>query len=577
VKRWRFRAAAPDAGDVRKTAARLGVPPLIVRLLRQRGLADVAEMDAFLSPNLRHLAAPDLWPGMARAAETLEKAALEGKTIVIWGDYDVDGITGSTLALETLSFHGVSARVHLPDRRREGYGLNIPELERLAGEGANVLLTVDCGISDTAAVARARELGLTVVVSDHHLPPPCLPEAHAVVNPKLPPEQGGGENPCPHLAGVGVAFYLMADLNARLAARTGRRMDMRQTLDLVALGTLADMVPLTGQNRILVKNGLLKIAEARRPGLAALKAVSGYAPAAVLGAGQVVFNLAPRINAAGRLGSPRLAHELLLASEHDEAAPLAGRLDEMNTARRAEEERIFTAAHEQALNCPDSVGLVLYGEDWHQGVIGIVASRIVEALYRPVLILCADGAMLKGSGRSVSEFDLHAGLCQCADVLAGFGGHRQAAGLRLDPKRLPELRERFDAAARAALGDTPLTPSLTIDSELGFAEASDFTVLKALELLQPFGVGNPEPVFASTPLLVRKRRVFGHGREHVALDVVEESSGISLQAKAWRAAEALPPSIAGRRLRLAFTPGINAYNGIASIELTVKDWEFLDA
>ena len=180
-------------------------------------------MDAFLSPNLRHLAAPDLWPGMARAAETLEKAALEGKTIVIWGDYDVDGITGSTLALETLSFHGVSARVHLPDRRREGYGLNIPELERLAGEGANVLLTVDCGISDTAAVARARELGLTVVVSDHHLPPPCLPEAHAVVNPKLPPEQGGGENPCPHLAGVGVAFYLMADLNARLAARTGRR------------------------------------------------------------------------------------------------------------------------------------------------------------------------------------------------------------------------------------------------------------------------------------------------------------------------------------------------------------------
>lgn len=579
MKRWRFRPAPPDAGDdpgaERGVAAKLGVPPVLVRLLRQRGLAAVADMDAFLSPHLRHLAAPRLWPGMSLAAETLEKAALDGKEIAIWGDYDVDGITGATLALETLSFHGIPARVHLPDRRREGYGLNIPEVERLAAEGAGVLLTVDCGISDTAAVARARELGLTVVVSDHHLPPPQLPDAHAIVNPKLP-SPGGGENPCPYLAGVGVAFYLMADLNTRLAAHSGRRMDMRQVLDLVALGTLADMVPLTGQNRILAKNGLLKIAEAARPGLAELKAVSGYSPAAALGAGQVVFNLAPRINAAGRLGSPQLAHDLLRSPTHDEAAALARTLDDMNSARRAEEERIFTAASEQAQGYPDSAGLVLYGADWHQGVIGIVASRIVEALYRPVLILCADGAMLKGSGRSIREFDLYAGLCQCADVLAGFGGHHQAAGLRLDPERLADLRERFDAVVRAALGNAPLSPTLTIDSELGFAEAADFTVLKALELLQPFGLGNPEPVFASTPLLVRKRRAFGHAREHAALDVVEESTGISLQAKAWRLAEALPSSIVGRRLRLAFTPGINAYNGIASIELTVKDWEFLD-
>lgn len=565
-------------GAERTLASRLGVPPLVVRLLRQRGMTSLEEMNTFLSPHLRHLAAPDLWPGMKKAVEILEAGILSGKEIAIWGDYDVDGITGATLALEVLEFHGVSAKVHLPDRRREGYGLNIPGVERLAAEGISLLLTVDCGISDVAAVARARELGLTVVISDHHLPPAHLPEADAIVNPRLvtDPTASDPENPCSYLAGVGVVFYLMAGLNGRLAVHTGRRMDMRQVLDLVALGTLADMVPLAGQNRILVKNGLLKIAEARRPGLAELKAVSGFAPLAALGAGQVVFNLAPRINAAGRLGSPRLAHDLLCSGSHEDAAGLARTLNDMNAERRAEEERIFTAAYEQAQLLPDRAGLVLFGEDWHQGVIGIVASRIVEALYRPVLILCTDGDMLKGSGRSVNEFDLYSGLCRCADVLAGFGGHRQAAGLRVAPSRLEELRERFDAVVREDLGAAPLTPVLSLDGELGFVDASDFTVLKALELLQPFGIGNPEPVFASSSLIVRKRRVFGQAREHVVLDVLEERSGITLQAKAWKLAGEFPPSVTGRRLRLAFTPGINAYNGIASIELRVKDWQFLE-
>lgn len=578
----------PENGVCHQTedvlASRLGVPSRVVGLLRQRGVASFADMDVFLSPNLRHLAGPELWPGTALAAEVLEKALLDGRKTVIWGDYDVDGITGATLALEVLRFHGFAAEVHLPDRRREGYGLNLPEVERHAAEGAGILLTVDCGISDVAAVARARELGLTVVISDHHLPPQELPPADAIVNPRLSDGNGpqcgtdcAPANPCPHLAGVGVAFFLLAALNTRLAVHTGRRMDMRSVLDLVALGTLADMVPLTGQNRILVKNGLLKIAEAKRPGLAELKAASGFSPVAALGAGQVVFSLAPRINAAGRLGSPRLAHDLLLEESHDEASLLARKLDGMNSDRRAEEERIFEAAYEQAMTFPEQAGLVLCGTDWHQGVIGIVASRLVEALYRPVLILCADGDVLKGSGRSVNELDLHAALSRCADLLVGFGGHRQAAGLRMLPSLLDDLRRRFDAVVREELGDSPLTPVLNIDGELGFAEASDFTVLKALDLLQPFGIGNPEPVFVSLPLLVRKRRAFGHAKEHVTLEVTEEASGITLQAKAWRLAEQLPPSVAGRRLRLAFTPGINAYNGIASVELRVKDWDFMDS
>ena len=296
----------------------------------------------------------------------------------------------------------------------------------------------------------------------------------------------------------------------------------------------------------------------RFPGLAELKGASGFSPVAALGAGQVVFNLAPRINAAGRLGSPTLAHDMLLTPSHDEAAKLAQTLTSLNDERRSEEDRIYKEALEQAEANPKRLGFVLYGKDWHQGVIGIVASRIVEVYYRPVLILCSDGESLKGSGRSVPEFDLHAGLTRCADMLLGFGGHRQAAGLRIAPGRLDELRERFDAVIREELGEAPLTPSLKIDAEMPFSQASDFTVLKGLELLQPFGIGNPEPIFASLPLRVKKRKAFGHSREHISLEVTEEGSGITLQAKAWRQADQIPESIQGQRIRLAYTPGINA-------------------
>lgn len=571
MKIWKFRNQQENGSCPPDRAEKLGVPQIVADLLWRRGLESLADMDMFLSPGLRHLSPPDCWPGMGEAVDTLEKGISEGRRVLIWGDYDVDGITGATLILQTLRFHDVPASVHLPDRRKEGYGLNIPELERLAAEEEpGILLTVDCGISDVRAVARARELGFTVVVSDHHVPPDTLPDAHAITNPRL-----SDDNPCPHLAGVGVAFFLMGALNARLEALSGKRMDMRRVLDLVALGTLADMVSLTGQNRILVKNGLLKIAEAKRPGLAELKGASGFSPVAALGAGQVVFNLAPRINAAGRLGSPALAHDMLLTDSHDEAARLAHTLTALNDERRSEEERIFKEALEQAAGQPERLGLVLYGKDWHQGVIGIVASRIVETYYRPVLILCADGDSLKGSGRSVPEFDLHAGLSRCADMLIGFGGHRQAAGLRMAPERLEDLRERFDAVIREELGEKPLTPSLKIDAEMPFAQASDFAVLKGLELLQPFGIGNPEPVFASLPLRVKKRKAFGHSREHIALEVTEEASGITLQAKAWRQADQIAESIQGRRIRLAYTPGINAYNGIASVELRVRDIEIL--
>jgi single-stranded-DNA-specific exonuclease len=319
---------------------------------------------------------------------------------------------------------------------------------------------VDCGISDAAAIARARELGMTVVVTDHHLPPEDLPRANVLCNPKL------ADCPCKGLAGVGVTFLLMCELNARLSEDGTPKMDMRRVLDLVALGTLADLVELEGQNRILVKNGLLIIAEAKRPGISELKVVSGFAPLATLGAGQVVFSLAPRINAAGRVASAETALALLRARTFDEAADLARELDAFNNLRRAEEERITEEALVQAEAEKDEPALVIAGEDWNQGVIGIVASRLVDKYHKPTLVLCRDGSSLKGSGRSISEFDLHGGLAACAATLEGYGGHRMAAGVRVTPSHLGEFKEKFLSVMRETLGSEPVPAVQIVDDVL---------------------------------------------------------------------------------------------------------------
>ena len=568
MKIWYSRPLPASRPPPHAWAERLNISPLLLDILWRRGLDSPEEMDAFLSPGLRRLAPPEDWPGMEHSAQVLAEGLLAGKKFAVWGDYDVDGVSAVVLVRDVLATHGVAAIVHLPDRRSEGYGLNNAALEQLASQGVELLLTVDCGISDVQAVNRARELGICVVVSDHHLPPSELPKAHAICNPRL------AECPCPHLAGVGVAFFLMSALNALLAPHTGARHDMRETLDLVALGTLADVVRLSGQNRILVKNGLLKVAQAARPGMAALKEVCGFHPAASLSGSQVVFSLAPRINAAGRLGQASLAFDLLCAGDYAEALALASALDEMNARRRAEEERMYLEASEQAQERRSAMGLVLYKPDWHPGIIGIVASRIVEDMYRPTLILCDDQGSLKGSGRSIHEFDLHEALRGLENLFLAFGGHRLAAGLRLECGKLEELRVRFDAAARACLGDAPLTAGLTLDGELDFDKAADFAFLKELELLQPFGSGNAEPVFASPPLVIRRRRTFGPEKNHVALEVEDPSCGITLHAKAWRQAGALPDSVCGRRIRLAYTPRMDTWNGAPSVDVRIKDWKF---
>ena len=548
-------------------AEKLSVSPLIVDILWNRGLATVEEMDRFLSPGLRHLLPPETIPGLAGAADVLAEGIAQGRKLAVWGDYDVDGITSTALVKEFFARRGIEVMHHLPNRLEEGYGMNVPGVERLAGQGATMLLTVDCGISDIEAVARARELGMLVVVSDHHIPGEVLPDAHAVCDPGLEPG-----NPCVDLAGVGVAFMLMGALNKRLP---GPPVDIRPLLDLVALGTVADVVSLTGQNRILVKNGLLLIKEAKRPGMAALKVVSEYERGAELGAGQIGYNIAPRINAAGRMGDPGRALELLLADSFDAAMPIAEDLNRINQERRRQEQEISDEAFAQAEAMLDRVGLVLHADHWHPGIIGIVASRVVEKYYRPTLILCTseDGTLIKGSGRSISEYDLYEGLKGVAGVLKGFGGHRQAAGLSILPENLDALRDAFDDEVARTLGPQPLTPTLKLDRELPFS-AIDHTLLAELELLQPYGVGNPEPVFGSSPVRVEEFRTFGREREHVKLVLADHITGAKLPGKAWRSAADLPRQVQGRLMRFAFTPKIDRFRGIPKIDLRIRDWNF---
>lgn len=566
---WFARSSGPPpARDVLEALAeKLEISLSFASLLWKRGFQNINDMSLFLAPNLRNLAPLTDWPDFVDGAAVLADALAEGRSMLVWGDYDVDGITATALVKDFMAFHGVAVRHYIPSRLEAGYGLNSDVIEELAGQGVSLLLTVDCGVSDTEQVARAKELGMTVVISDHHLPGDDLPAADAVCNPRL------GPCPCPALAGVGVAFLLMAALNTILAGKTGKKADMREYLDLVALGTLADVVELAGQNRILTKNGLLMLASGKRPGVAALKSVCNQSPTAPLEAGQVVYMLAPRINAAGRMGQSDIAVRLMLTQDRDEAARLAGELDSLNQARREEEKDIMAEAMEQAAAqaAEGRMGLVLHAPHWHPGIIGIVASRIVEALHRPTVVLCSDRGVVKGSGRSVADFDLHASFTECADLFIAYGGHRQAAGVTLAEKNLEAFARRFDALAAKSLGGEPAAPQVSIDAELGFAEAADFLFLKELELLHPFGPGNPEPVFASPPVTVKSVQTRG-GKLNLT-EFTHEETGITLRGKTWREHSALPQNMKGKVVRLAYTPHIDRYNGVAAVELKLRAWK----
>ncbi len=471
---WTIGSCAPD--EVETLVRELGLSEITASVLVRRGYGDPAAARLFLAGEPPGHD-PFLLGDMADAVATIRGAIAAGKRICVHGDYDVDGICATTLALIVLRGLGAEAEWHLPSRFDEGYGLAGATLDRLAEEGCGLVITVDCGITAVDEVARAKELGLEVVVTDHHRPGERLPDCPIVAT-------RPSEYPFPELCGTGVVYKLAQALGAK---------DLDHHLDLVGLATIADVVPLVDENRALALAGLRALARTQKIGLRALMQVAGVDPASV-DEGSVGFRLAPRINAAGRLGHPRDALELLLTDDPEEAKRLAYTLEDVNRERQAVEERILRAAVAQIESWPENKkrrhGYVVAGADWHEGVIGIVASRLVERYRRPVVLIAGTDELWKGSGRSVPSFDLHGALSACSDHLARWGGHRAAAGLSIEASNVEEFARAFAEHADAVLSDDELAPVAHVDAVIS-GDRLTLALCEELKQLAPFGLGNP--------------------------------------------------------------------------------------
>lgn len=471
-------------------AAELRLPPLICRLLLVRGHATVEPAKEFLRPRLERLHSPHSLPDAAVAVERLVRAVRDAETVLIHGDYDVDGICATTLLTRSLRYFGARPVPFIPRRLQDGYDLSEAGVRAAREAGAGLVVTCDCGTSALKPIRALCDSGIDVIVTDHHLPGGPLPECLAVLNPK----RAGSEYPDRDLAAVGVAFKLMLALAEKLGANANFVYNM---LDLVALATIADVAPLRGENRIFARYGLRLMAETPHQGLRALMRASGV-DGKTLTAGRIGFILAPRLNAAGRIGHAMQGVELLLSDSEPQSNRIARELEEMNRRRQDIDRATLEEARRRidTIDLDNTFGIVLAEQGWHPGVIGIVASRIVEETGRPAVLIALDGNEGKGSGRAPGPFDLHAGLSECKDLLIRFGGHKAAAGVTIDASRVAEFAQRFNDVARSKLSREDLQPELRIDAEISIDDVTD-ELEGVLRHFEPFGVGNPTPVFVS--------------------------------------------------------------------------------
>jgi single-stranded-DNA-specific exonuclease len=479
-----------DPAQVLALSERLKLPPLVATLLVARGYGDPAKARDFLRPRIEHLHPPLAMRGMGDAVERIARAIRDRETILVHGDYDVDGICSTTILVRTIRHLGGLAEPFVPHRIRDGYDLSEAGVRAAVAAGARLLVTCDCGTTAHGPVADLRARGIDVIITDHHLPSRPPPDCVAVLNPRV----AGCDYPDKDLCAAAVVFKLAIALLQHLGASENVAFNM---LDLVALATVADVAPLRGENRVLVRYGLRMMKETRNTGLRALIIAAGL-EGRELTAGRIGFILAPRLNAVGRIGEAMRGVRLLMTPDESEANEIARDLEEINRTRQALDRETLEVARKLAAmrDLDNAAGLVLAAEGWHPGVIGIVASRLVEDLYRPIVLVAIDGGVGKGSGRSIPAFDLHAGLAACEDLLVRFGGHRAAAGLTVDAARIPELAERFDAVARERLTRDDLTPEMRLDLELPLADAND-GLERLLRHFEPFGIGNPAPLLAT--------------------------------------------------------------------------------
>jgi single-stranded-DNA-specific exonuclease len=562
--RWEHEACDDAAAAALARAA--GVEPAVARLLILRGIGDAEAAERFLHPSLDHLHDPMLLAGMGAAVERLLRAVAGGERIAVHGDYDVDGITATVILRRALELLGGEVVHFVPDRMKDGYGLNTPAIERLHAEGARVVVSVDCGIRGGDAARRARDLGVDLIITDHHEPDDELPPALAVVNPK----RRDCTYPDKNLAGVGVALKLVQ----ALTARAGRGSWLPAFVKMAAIGTLADVVPLVGENRVIARLGLEALSRGpHKVGLRALIESAGLAGKPI-DSYHVAFMLAPRVNAAGRMSSPDIALRLLLAADDGmiaEARDLAGQLNAENERRQQEERAILAEARKAVETDPDvgaRAAIVVAGEGWHRGVIGIVASRLVDAFHRPAIVISIEGDTAHGSCRSIPGFDMLEALTACAEHLDQFGGHRAAAGLTLGRARIRPFREAITRWADDRLGPDDLRPRLRIDGQLGFPQITP-RLYDGISQLAPFGVGNPKPVFwtPAAQLADGPRRM---KERHLSMSLRQD--GVALRGVFWRAAERAGELAAARDgLDVAYSIDRNTFNGVTSLEVTLAD------
>jgi single-stranded-DNA-specific exonuclease len=561
-----------DESRVAPLAAALGVSPVTARLLCLRGVGDPDDARRFLHPSLDQLHDPFRLADMAVAVERVLAAIAARERIAIHGDYDVDGITSTVILRRAIEMLGGEVVHFIPERMRDGYGLQVPAIERLHADGVALIISVDCGIRGMEAARRARDLGVDLVITDHHEPEEALPPALAVINPK----RADCSYPDKNLAGVGVALKLVQ----ALCQRSGREKWLPAFVKIAALGTLADVVPLVGENRVIAKAGLDLLSRGpHKVGLRALLEASGLQGKRI-DSYHVAFVLAPRVNAAGRMASPDIAMRLLLAADEtlaDEARLLAGQLNDENVRRQEQEQQILAEARRVIEADPD-IGarsvLVVAGDGWHRGVIGIVASKLVDAFHRPAVVISVEDGVGHGSCRSIPAFDMLGALEACSLHLVRFGGHRLAAGLTVEADRVKAFRAAIQAHGDDRLGPDDLRPRLRIDTRLPFS-AIRGQLVEELAQLEPYGMANPRPVFSAGPVEIvdGPRRI---KERHLKMGIRQD--GRIFRAIAWRAVEREAFILANRAaLDVAFSLTQNTFNGETRTELTLADLRAAEA
>jgi len=567
--RW---VVAPPFDRAEDLARRLGTTPLIAQILANRGLTDADAARQFMNPKLSDLHDPALLPGTQVAADRIARAVRDGEKIFLYGDYDVDGMTGVAILHACLKMLGAEAGFYVPHRLEEGYGVHADALRKIAADGARLLITVDCGISAGASLGAAVEAGLDVIVTDHHSPPEELPDVTAIVHPRVPE----GVYPNPGLSGAGVAFKLAWQVARAVCGRDRVDEPMRDFLldatCLAALGTIADVVPLVGENRSLATFGLRGLPATKHAGLRALLDATRLT-GEKLDAYHVGFLLAPRLNACGRMGHARLAVELLTHTTEERARSIAEYLNKQNAERQRVDRAMAAEAAErvlaEGLDAPDRRVIVLASENWHGGVVGIVASRMVERFGRPAILVAFNGDGGQGSGRSIPGFHLRDALAACSQYLKSFGGHAMAGGLRIERDQIEPFARALEEYAREHIPAEKLLPSLAIDAE-STLRALSYTAVDHVTRLGPFGEGNPRPVVAlrQCRLLSAPRRM---GRKGDTVSLLLGQGDARVRAVGFGMGD-LADHLAGiREVDVAGTPGLNHFRGQTTVELQLED------